>query len=242
MVLKTINDLIKEYLSKYPKDEYQINQGASLLLIQKDSIIFTLTKEKKWKSEEDITEIKFSGIGGALETGESIFECLKRETMEEIGINIKNIDFPDLKQTFIIDNDNPIVKNELSIDSEEKIPFYVVRLKLPLREDTIETDKKFSCLQLVVYIAKINSNTDVKVSENEIPGLLFVKKEALYDVLDGKVTMEKNKNNDYVKIKWNENFPQYKIPSTIKLLPQFTPLGLKKINLSFNQINQILEG
>ena len=240
--MKTINDLIKEYLSEYPKDEYQINQGASLLLIQEDNIIFTLTKQKKWKDKEDITEIKFSGIGGALETGESIFECLKRETMEEIGIDIKNINFPDLTQTFIIDNDEPIVKNELSIGSKEKIPFYVVRLKLPLREDTTETDKKFSCLQLVVYIAKIDSNTDVKVLENEIPGLLFVKKEALYDVLNGKITMEKNKNNDYVKIKWNDNFPHNKIPSTIKLLPQFTPLGLKKINLSFNQINQILEG
>lgn len=242
MALRTIRDLTNEYLREYPKNEYQVNQGASLLLIQGDNIIFTLTKQKKWKKKAEITEIKFSGIGGALEPDETIFECLKRELMEEINIDIKDIDFPNLKQTFIIDNDKPILKDELSIDQKEKVPFYVVRFKLPLREDMMETNKRFSCLQLVVYIAKIDPNIEIKVSENEIPGLLFVRKETLHDVLAGGVILEKYKNDDYVRIKWNETFIQDRIPSIIKLLPQFTPLGLKKINMSFDQINRVLKG
>lgn len=241
--MKTIVDLIKEYLEEYPENDYQINQGASLLLIQDDKIMFTLTKTKKWKQKGDITEIKFSGIGGALEKDESVYECLKRETMEEIEIDINDIIFPKLFETFIVDNNRPVNKIELDIDAKEKTPLYVVRLKLPLREDTDEKDKKYSCLQLIVYIAKINSNVEVKISEKEnIPGLLIIKGESLEEVLEGKIILDDTEKNDNIEIKWNKSFDKENIPKKINLIPQFTPLGLRNINLSFNEIKKILEG
>lgn len=241
--MKTIVDLIKEYLKQYPESDYQINQGASLLLIQDDKIMFTLTKLKKWRKKNDITEIKFSGIGGALEKNESIFECLKRETMEEIEIDINDIKFPKISETFIVDNDRPLNKIELDIDAKEKTPLYVVRLKLPLREDTVEKNKKFSCLQLIVYVAKINSNIEVRISEDEsIPGLLIVKGKSLKEVLEGKVILDNTQKNDNIEIKWNKNFEKENIPKIINLIPQFTPIGLRKTNLSFNEIKKLLEG
>lgn len=241
--MKTIIDLIKEYLNEYPESEFQINQGASLLLVQDDKIMFTLTKTKKWKQKNDTTEIKFSGIGGALEKNESIFECLKRETMEEVEIDINDISFPELYRTFIVDNDKPVNTIELDIDTKEKTPLYVVRLKLPLREDTDEKNKKYSCLQLIVYIARINSNVEVEISKKEnIPGLLVVKGEALKELLEGKIILDDTQKNDSVKIKWNKNFDKENMPKKINLTPQFTPLGLRKIKLSFNEIKKILEG
>ena len=46
--------------------------------------------------------------------------------------------------------------------------------------------------------------------------------------------------NDDVEIKWNTNFKE-EIPNKIKLIPQFTPIGLKKTKLTFNEIKNILE-
>ena len=239
--MKTIIDLIREYLIQYPEKDYQINQGASLLLVQDDKIMFTLTKKKKWKYNDGITEIKFSGIGGALEKNESIFECLKRETMEEIETDIKSINFPNLDETLIIDNDKPVSKVKLNIDCCEKTPLYIVKLKLPLRDDTTEKNKKFSCLQLIVYVAKIEPNVEVKISESEtIPGLLVVKGDALEELLEGKIVLNSSQENEKYKIKWNKNFSG-DIPKKIQLIPQFTPIGLKKTNLKFDEIKKILE-
>lgn len=239
--MKTIVDFIKEYLLQYPEQEYQINQGASLLLVQSDKIIFTLTKTKKWKYNDDITEIKFSGIGGALEKNETTFECLKRETMEEVEINIKDVYFPNLHETFIVDNDKAVHKVKLSIDEKEKTPLYIVRLKLPLREDTTEKNKKFSCLQLVVYVAEIDNDIEIKISENEtIPGLLIVKEKYFEKLLSGEIILDTFLKNNEIEIKWNKGFKK-DIPKRIKLIPQFTPIGLKKIGLKFSEIKKILE-
>lgn len=241
--MRTIIDLINEYLQEYPEKDYQINQGASLLLIQDNKIMFTLTKTKKWKTNGDTTEIKFSGIGGALEKNESIFQCLERETMEEVEIDINNIDFPNLEETFIIDNNKPLEKIGLDIDVNEKTPLYIVRLKLPLREDTTEKNKKFSCLQLIVYVAKIKSNIEVKISEKEtIPGLLVVNGSALKRLLEGKVILNELQKKEEIEIRWNKNFRKSDIPKKIKLIPQFTPIGLKETNLTFKDIKNFWEG
>lgn len=239
--MKTIYDLIKEYLMQYPEKEYQINQGASLLLVQNDKIMFTLTKAKKWKHNNDITEIKFSGIGGALEKNETIFECLTRETMEEVEVDIKDVHFPSLDETIIVDNDKEVYKVKLNIDKNEKTPLYIIRLKLPLREDTTEKNKKFSCLQLVVYVAEIDDSIDIKISEKEtIPGLLIVKDKCLEKLLNGEIILDTLIKNDDIEIKWNKSFKE-DIPKRIKLIPQFTPIGLKRTRLKFNEIKNMLE-
>ncbi|MBE5806464.1 MAG: hypothetical protein E7313_07175 [Clostridiales bacterium] len=238
--MKTILDITKEYLNTYPEEDYQINQGASLLLIQEDKIMFTLTKTNKWKKNEDITEIKFSGIGGALEKNESIFECLKREVKEEISLDIKEIDLPNLDEAFLVNNTEVLEKIKIGIDKHERVPLYIVRLKLPLREDTLEKNKKFSCLQLIVYVGKINSNTYIEISNEEtIPGLLVVRGTMLKDLLDGKIILNSKTINNDIEIRWNKNFEQKLIPDKIKLIPQFTPIGLKTTELTFNDIKKI---
>lgn len=55
-----------------------------------------LEKDGKWlmlhrtKKEQDLNAGKWIGIGGKLEPGETVLECMKRECLEETGLNWQN--------------------------------------------------------------------------------------------------------------------------------------------------------
>ena len=89
---KTIDEYANEFYENYSNSDFQINQGASVLLIKDDEIYFALAKEKSWKYNNDkIPIIKFTGIGGTREKDEKIFKTLKRELKEEVNLNIENL-------------------------------------------------------------------------------------------------------------------------------------------------------
>ena len=53
-----INEYADKFYNQYIDSEFQINQGASVLLIKNNRIYFALAKEKSWKYIENGTDIK----------------------------------------------------------------------------------------------------------------------------------------------------------------------------------------
>ena len=60
--------------------------GASVLLHDADGVhYFELTKPKHWSARPDgAMAVGIGGIGGSLEEGETVLECVQREAREEV--------------------------------------------------------------------------------------------------------------------------------------------------------------
>ena len=86
-----INEYANEFYKQYINSEFQINQGASVLLIKSNRIYFALAKEKSWKYIENEPVIKFTGIGGTREIGEKIEKTLARELKEEVNKKLMDL-------------------------------------------------------------------------------------------------------------------------------------------------------
>ena len=63
---------------------------TSLCYIEKDGKYLMLYRNKK---ENDPNSGKWIGVGGKFEEGESPFECVKREVLEETGIVLRDAHF-----------------------------------------------------------------------------------------------------------------------------------------------------
>jgi 8-oxo-dGTP diphosphatase len=61
--------------------------NATLCYIEKDGAYLMIHRVKK---ENDLNHDKWIGVGGKFEAGESPFDCVKREVLEETGVTIKN--------------------------------------------------------------------------------------------------------------------------------------------------------
>lgn len=60
--------------------------AATLCYLKKGNRTLMLLRNKK---KNDIHEGKYNGLGGKMESGETPFECVKREVFEESGLVIK---------------------------------------------------------------------------------------------------------------------------------------------------------
>lgn len=230
-------DYISEFKNNY-EDEFQVNQGSSVILIQGDRIIFSLVKPKFWKESNNIIRVDFSGIGGSIESGEDSLQCLDRELQEEINISIDDIDFANPSEIVIIKNDTV---STLSLDTVDNIvnPIYILQLELPLREDINDSTKTKSCLQLFVYLAEIRDSIEINIStEEDIPGLILVDGAKLEDILSGNVILNTDDITEGLEIRSNKN--AIDLPPTIHLKPKFTPTGLIKADLKFEDLINML--
>lgn len=63
--------------------------GVSALIHDAESYYFEITKPKHWRQRQDGAFVAgIGGIGGSLEAGEAILDCLQREVCEEIKTDI----------------------------------------------------------------------------------------------------------------------------------------------------------
>ncbi len=65
-------------------------KNTTLVYIEKEDKYLMLHRVKK---ENDINKDKWIGIGGKFENGESPFDCARREIEEEIGAQVKELNY-----------------------------------------------------------------------------------------------------------------------------------------------------
>ena len=124
---------------------------------------------------------------------------MKRELKEEVNLNIENLNFPKITETTIVTNysENSKIKFNGLYN-----PLYIVDYRLPLRDDIkINEKKKYSCLQLFVYIANVDENVSISpVEEDNITGIISANKENLVKYLNGNCQI----NSKEANIKWKK--------------------------------------
>ncbi len=60
--------------------------GTSALVVSPEGMVLELTKPKHWERRADgVTVVGVGAIGGSLEAGETLLDCLQREAREELG-------------------------------------------------------------------------------------------------------------------------------------------------------------
>ena len=74
-------------------------KNTSLCYIEKDGAYLMMHRTKK---EKDINRDKWVGIGGKFESGESPFDCARREIKEESGLDAKSLHYRGIV-TFVSD-------------------------------------------------------------------------------------------------------------------------------------------
>lgn len=127
------------------------------------------------------SDISYQFPGGHLEDNESLIESLKRETLEETGIEISDeeIDRPFYKVTYL-NKDYPAK----GINRKSEIYYYVVKTdkevdlsKVKLTENEIKHNYRLEKMPLLSSIDVISKNDNNKVIERD---LLDAIKEYLY--------------------------------------------------------------
>ena len=111
----------------------------------------TVLKDKKILSlhEEYVGEYLLKFVGGGLEFGESIVECLHREFEEELNLKIKNLEHFYTQEDFLVSKFR---------DNEQLLTIYYLA-EIVDEEDLIIRD---SCIEKVEWIS-------LEVDENPFP-------------------------------------------------------------------------
>lgn len=73
--------------------------NTTLCYIEKDGAYLMLHRVKK---KNDMNHDKWIGVGGKFETGETPYECARREIMEEVGVEVPNLKYRGIV-TFVSD-------------------------------------------------------------------------------------------------------------------------------------------
>lgn len=225
-----VNSFISDLKEKYQGEE--LNFGSSLILLCKNGILFTMVKTINWQFDaEGLLIVDYSGVGGGMEGIESPFQCIIRETKEEINLSREDLMFGEKFQDAVYVTDSGKKNINLLSTSGEPHPLIIFEHKVDTKY-LKNGQPKSGYLLLFIYIAKIKSGQIPDISEAEkIPGLVYVEGSHLDNFLKG-VMINSKKNSiykTYIRNKYKKCLPQ-----SYFLRPKFTPMGIQKSGLQYS--------
>ena len=115
--------------------------NTTICYIEQNGAYLMLHRVKK---KNDINHDKWIGIGGKFEHGESPYECIRREVMEEIGVEVPNLKYRGLV-TFVADFCSPEYMHVFTSDG------YKGTLKEDCDEGNLEWVKKEKIKDLPIW-------------------------------------------------------------------------------------------
>lgn len=115
--------------------------NTTICYIEQNGAYLMLHRVKK---KNDINHDKWIGIGGKFEYGESPYECIRREIMEEVGVYAKNLRYRGLV-TFVADVCDPEYMHLFTADG------YDGTLKEDCDEGNLEWVKKEKIKDLPIW-------------------------------------------------------------------------------------------
>lgn len=231
MVAST-EQIIKRF--KEQNRNFEINIGASVVLLYNGGIIFSLVKPTYWRTEaHGLLVIDYSGIGGSVKKNETPYQCAVREIYEEIGISEKNLRLPNKSGNLLYIKDKKRQFMTVSAKTKEPAPLCIYEIKVSKRYDRPNQSAR-SCLLLFVYLVKLEGNKMPHIRKSEdIPGLVNVKGTFLNEFLKGvKVEFDAEPSprnySLHIRAKYKKLLPQ-----TFILSPKFTPQAILSSGLKY---------
>lgn len=125
-IVKGENKKMKKYKLEQFLQDPQADIGTGLLVTRGFGFCFTLKDPSRWgKTQDGLPQLIFGGIGGKLEQDELPGDSLHRETIEEVGSDVKIVRYSE--KTILMDS-NSIEEISLSTDiPNEPLPFIIFR-------------------------------------------------------------------------------------------------------------------
>ncbi len=156
---------MKEIIYNY---DYLNEEDITEVSIRVKALIINSTKEILLGK----SDISYQFPGGHLEDNENLIEALKREVLEEMGIEISDeeIDRPFYKVTYL-NKDYPVK----GINRKSEIYYYVVKTdkevdlsKVKLTKNEVKNNYRLEKIPLLSSIGVISKNDNDKVIERDL--------------------------------------------------------------------------
>ena len=105
------------------KSDFTVSTG--LLIHYNESLVFAVHNPDRWVIRGNTREAAVVGVGGKLERGETVLECVKRECREEINTDVK---ISDSEATYVVTE--CIRKFTLDKFVDEPRPYFIIKLQM----------------------------------------------------------------------------------------------------------------
>ncbi|MBM3188466.1 MAG: NUDIX domain-containing protein [Chloroflexi bacterium] len=152
---------------------WRITGVSALLRDAAGAYHLELTKPKHWRHRPDgATVIGIGAIGGSLEAGETILECLRREVLEEIGAEVA---VESAEATYLVYEERRIEEVAVLERGLPRPALFTISRNLYRRRVHPEAE----ILAIATFGARLMAPPQIR----DLYGLLAVSREALVDVL-----------------------------------------------------------
>ncbi|MBU7046371.1 MAG: NUDIX domain-containing protein [Theionarchaea archaeon] len=187
-------------------EESDFDVSTGLLIKFKGDHVFVVHNPDRWVIDIHKKDAGVVGVGGKLEQGETILECVKRECREEICTDVT---IADSKETYVVTDEHI---NTFKLDKiDEPRPYFIILLKWR------ELNRK---LYTVVFSYKGD------ICDNPNPGdvsaILLAKDTSLYYLRSGPKTVKFMKKHSTI-------IERIHLPDDLYLIPYGTLLTYLKI-------------